>query len=228
MSNIRLLLVDDEEDFRIPIASILTNNGMEVKQAGSPSQMDKVLTQFTPHIIVLDVNLPEENGFEIARRLKQTADYSIVMLTAYGSVEDRVEGLSRGADYYLPKPVDTRELLAIIHNLYKRHHDADIPSAPWLLNKSAWTLTTPDHKTHELTKPELQILTALAKKQGEPVSRRELYSALGLASYAPETRSVDNQVSRLRRRFTTDNYTLPIKTVHSVGYVFSDPIMILD
>lgn len=227
MSKIRILLVDDEEDFRTPIGIILKSNGMEVVEADRPSQMDTILQQYAPDVILLDVNLPEESGFDIAKRLKLRGNYSIVMLTAYGCVEDRVEGLLQGADYYLPKPVDTRELIAVIKNLYQHHHPAENEPAQWQLNTTAWTLTTPDKTCHELNKAELAILTELAHSQGEAVSRTRLYAALGLPDYAPESRSLDIQVSRLRKRFTTNDFTIPIKTVHSIGYLFNAVISVI-
>jgi DNA-binding response OmpR family regulator len=224
MNTIRLLLVDDEEDFRIPLAALLTNHGMEVMQAGDPKQMDNVLHRFTPDVVLLDVDLPGENGFDIASRLKQQHNFSIIMLTAYSNVEDRIEGLNRGADYYLPKPVDTRELLVVIRNLYQRNQPSPSVEPRWILNTDKWTLTTPDQKTHELAKAELQVLSVLAQHKGEPVSRREFYVALGMPDYAPQSRSLDILISRLRRRFTSEDYRIPIKTVHSVGYVFNESI----
>jgi len=219
-----VLLVDDEEDFRAPIASILRNNGLEVTEAGTAAEMDNILEQHKPDVIVLDVNLPGESGFEITSRLKQSEDFRIVMLTAYGEVDDRIEGISRGADYYLSKPVDTRELLAVIRNLSQRSDDKTTAPAGWVLNTTDWSLITPDQHKHELTKSELQILTLLAQHQSNPVSRKALYSALGLQDYAPESRGLDIKISRLRHRFTNKDYSIPIKTIHSVGYLFNGEI----
>lgn len=227
MDHIRLLFVDDEEDFRTPITAILQREGMEVREAGSARQMDETLAHYAPDVIVLDLNLPDESGLDIASRLKREGNYTIVMLTAYGSVEDRIKGLTHGADYYLPKPVDSRELIAIVRNLAQREKGAATATAAWLLDPLKWTLTTPDQVCHELTKAELQILAALAEQQGKAVKRQQLYAALGFPDYAPESRGLDIQVSRLRRRFTTAAYKIPIKTVHSIGYLFNAPIEVI-
>lgn len=220
MRKLRLLLVEKEDSFR---ASIPASDAMEVTQTTSPARMDELLRQYTPDVVLLDINMAQDNGFEISRRLINYANCGIVLLCA--SVEERVEGLNHGVDYCLQKPVDGRELLAVVDNVYNRHHStANHPS--WELNTTSWLLTTPDKQNHELVKSELQILATLACNPGEPVSRRQLYSSLGLPDFAPASRSLDIQISRLRRRFTTKYYSIPIKTVHSVGYLFNDPISV--
>lgn len=226
MKNIKLIFIDDEEDFRTPIAAILRHNGYEVEEAGTPDEMADILSNYNPDIFLLDINLPQESGLDIARRLKQQSSASIIMLTAYGSVEDRIEGLTTGADYYLPKPVDTRELMAVIENLYLRYHQAGKITANWQLDTTSWSLTTPDNRQHPLNKAELVILSTLAQSKGDPVTRAQLYKALGVHTYTAETRSLDIQISRLRKRFSSDRYCIPIKTVHSVGYLFNDTISV--
>lgn len=256
MSDIRVLLVDDEGDFRIPIALILANQGMDVRQADSAEAMDYILQSFTPDVIVLDVNLPGENGFDAAGRLKQKGCGKIIMLTAYGALEDRLEGLSRGADYYLPKPVDSRELLLIINNMAAQQKPGKLPetkmgepkpdnhsnAAPatnarenqqtateqiWQLNLSEWQIVLPQKTIQSLNLSELKLLLKLASSPGTAISRKELYAALGFKDYAPETRSLDVMVSRLRRRCKAQGHEMPIKTVHSIGYTFNGAIQII-
>ena len=231
MRKIRLLLVDDEEDFRTPIASILSGSGMEVVEAGSAQQMDTLLQAGgeAPDVVLLDINLPDESGLQVVCRLKKQHDCSVVMLSAYGEVEQRIEGLKQGADYYLSKPVDVRELQAVIHNLYQRKQsipDSSIPCSCWALDVTKWELMTPDEELHLLSQSEFQLLSALAATPGNPVTRKKLYEALGVNEYAPNSRGLDIQVSRLRRRFTTATYTIPLKTVHSVGYAFTEPVQV--
>lgn len=225
MDALKLLFVDDEEDFRAPISDILRSQEINVSEVGSGKEMDAWLAGNTPDLILLDVNLPGESGFDIAQRLKQNSNVSIIMLTAYGSVENRIEGLTRGADYYLPKPVDIRELLAVINNLTAR--SAAEPTA-WTLNTTAWSLTTPDGVRHDLNKSELLILSELARTPGEPVSKSDLYTAIGMPDYSPDSRTLEVQISRLRKRFTTEDYSIPLKTLHSIGYLFNDDVHIVD
>ncbi len=270
MSDIRVLLVDDEDDFRTPIALILANQGMDVRQADSAEAMDYILQSFTPDVIVLDVNLPGENGFDAAGRLKQKGCGKIIMLTAYGALEDRLEGLSRGADYYLPKPVDSRELLLIINNMAAQQKPGKLPETKigetkigetkigetkigetkpdnhsnaastdarenqqtateqiWQLNLSEWQIVLPQKTIQSLNLSELKLLLKLASSPGTAISRKELYAALGFKDYAPETRSLDVMVSRLRRRCKAQGHEMPIKTVHSIGYTFNGAIQII-
>jgi DNA-binding response OmpR family regulator len=244
MNDIRVLLVDDEDDFRTPIAMILASKGMDVRQADSAEAMDYVLQSYQPDVIVLDVNLPGENGFEAARRLKQKISSKIIMLTAYGALEDRLEGLESGADYYLPKPIDSRELLLIIRNLTGgQQQGVQSPQQPtlqqkapvqlpegeqvWQLNLPEWQILLPQKTTQDLNLSELKLLLKLAKTPGTAISRKELYAALGFKQYAPETRSLDVMVSRLRRRCKADGQEMPIKTVHSIGYSFNGAIEII-
>ncbi len=228
MDALSLLFVDDEEDFRAPISDILRSQGINVCEASSSKEMDCWLASNTADLILLDVNLPGESGFDIAQRLKQNTNISIIMLTAYGSVENRIEGLTRGADYYLPKPVDIRELLAVIHNLAARSQVTDALASCWTLNTTTWSLTTPDAVRHELNKSELLILSELARTPGEPVSKSDLYTAIGMPDYSPDSRTLEVQISRLRKRFTTEEYSIPLKTLHSIGYLFNDDIQIVD
>lgn len=226
MNPLRILIVDDEADFRTPIKAVLEKQGMEVREAGTAAEMDTVLSRFDADILLLDVKLPDETGLEIAHRLKQTRAIDIVMLSALGEVEQRVEGLTSGADYYLPKPVDLQELLAVIRSRSQRRDNQNDKSASWQYDSTKWLLITPDGKSHTLSKSEWDILSTLISLAGKPVSRQQLYTALGTPDYPPESRMLDIRITRIRQRFTTDNYAIPIKTVRNVGYMFNDAIRV--
>lgn len=225
MNKIRLLLVDDEEDFRAPMTAMLHNSGMEVREAASSEEMDEILLEYLPDVVLLDVNLPDESGLLAVSRLKKQHGCSVVMLSAYGEVEQRIEGLNQGADYYLSKPIDIRELQAVIQNLVQRNRPEE-EADHWILDNTKWELVTPDGEVHALSQTEFQVLSALSQTPGNPVTRRKLYEALGITEYAPNSRGLDIQISRLRRRFTTADYTIPLKTVHSVGYAFTEPMQV--
>jgi len=120
MHEIRVLMVDDEEDFRNPVARYLTKGGMKVLGVGSTLEMDRIMDEFRPDIVLLDVSLPVECGFDAARRLTEQSLAGIIMLTARGTPNDRIEGLRQGADAYLTKPVNVQELELVIGDLYKR------------------------------------------------------------------------------------------------------------
>ena len=110
MAKPRVVIVDDDPDFRAPIKAVLINEGIVVQEAESASQLRQIMETFHPDMVLLDVNLPDDSGFNIARHLKQNTYVDVVMLSSMGEVEHRVSGLNSGADYYLPKPVDIREL----------------------------------------------------------------------------------------------------------------------
>lgn len=218
----RILIVDDEADFRIPIRAVLEKQGMEVREAGTAAEMDAELCCFEADILLLDVKLPDETGLEIAHRLKQSRTIDIIMLSALSEVEHRVEGLTSGADYYLPKPVELQELLAVIRSRSQRKEQ----STSWQFDSIRWLLITPDGQSYPLSKSERDILNTLISQMGKPVSRRQLYAALGMPDYPPESRMLDIRITRLRQRFTTDNYAIPIKTIRNIGYMFNDVITI--
>jgi len=226
MPKLRVLIVDDEEHFRAPIRAVLVSRGLEVMEAGTATQMDTLLSRFEIDILLLDVNLPGESGLQIANRLKQTRNIEIIMLSASGEVEHRVNGLISGADYYLPKPVDIRELLAVIQCCKRQTYDESAAPASWQFDAAKWLLITPDGVEHSLSKSELNIVNALISMAGKTVTREQLYAAMGIPDYLPESRSLDIHITRIRRRFTTDNYVIPIITVRNVGYLFNDTVKI--
>jgi len=226
----KILIVDDDADFRAPIKAILMNEGLQVEEAASAQEMEKILAGFDVDMVLLDVNLPDDSGLNIVSRLKQNRRIDVVMLSALGEVEHRVNGLTSGADYYLAKPVDIRELLAVINNRFQAltTHQPKQTHA-WQLDTVNWLLITPDGEMHPLNNSELTILSLLAKQSmhDKATSREALYSALGNPNYSPESRSLDLHISRMRQRFSSDDFQFPIKTIRNVGYQLTKPIAIL-
>ena len=226
MTPIRVLLVDDEPDFLTPVMRFLTKAGMQVVGVGSVEDMDAALEDFQPDIIVLDVNLPGENGFDAVHRLRQNTKAGLVMLTARTEIDDRVFGLTQGADAYFTKPVTLRELEAAIRNLWGRLHSlTPVPTEPWIFDAGKWTLTSPDGKPQSLSAAEYRLLSILADTPGQPVERDVLCQALGRATASLDDRGVDLLISRLRRKFAGADFSLPIKSVRGIGYVFPEPVI---
>lgn len=235
MSSIRIALVDDEPDFRQPVARYLRKRGMTVHEAASVEDLQPVLANIAPNIILLDVGLPGQSGLEAVKRLREESGAGVIMVTARGGLEERIEGLDRGADSYLCKPVSMRELEAVILSLWRRISDNDItrndaeapitpPAEAWLFDTHAWTLMSPDGERARLSAAEYGVLTLLTERPGEPVSRDRLFVALKKPQSGPEDRSLDVLVSRLRRKFDTSAFKLPIQSVRGVGYVFPGPV----
>lgn len=120
MPSIRIALVDDEPDFRQPVARYLRKRGMTVYETGSVEELRPVLSEAAPNIILLDVSLPGESGLDAVKSLRDESKAGVIMVTARGGLEERIEGLGRGADSYLCKPVSMRELEAVVLSLWRR------------------------------------------------------------------------------------------------------------
>lgn len=227
----KILVVDDDMRLRALLERYLVEQGYMVRSAANSEQMDRLLERENFHILVLDLMLPGEDGLSICRRLRQNENsIPIVMLTAKGDEVDRIIGLELGADDYMPKPFNPRELLARIKAvLRRRKHEA--PGAPSMeenkvtfgcyeLNLATREMRNGD-KVMPLTSGEFAVLKALVSHPREPLSRDKLMNLARGRDYSALERSIDVQVSRLRRMLE-DDPTNPryIQTVWGLGYVF--------
>tara|TARA_R110001599_G_scaffold315282_2_gene523963 strand:+ start:3552 stop:4304 length:753 start_codon:yes stop_codon:yes gene_type:complete len=235
MPSIRIALVDDEPDFRQPVARYLRKRGMAVHEVGSVEELQPILSEFAPNIILLDVGLPGESGVDAVKRLREESKAGVVMVTARGGLEERIEGLGRGADSYLCKPVSMRELEAVVLSLWRRignnataeaatEKSNDSMAEAWVFDAEGWVLISPDGERARLSAAEYGVLSLLTEIPGEPVSRDHLFVALKKPPSGPDDRSLDVLVSRLRRKFSTSAFKLPIQSVRGVGYVFPGPV----
>jgi len=241
----RIAVVEDEAPLRADLVEYLSACGHEVTGCGDGRELDTALDRQDIDIIILDVNLPGEGGFSIAGRLRSHSEVGIIMLTARGVNVDRVVGLEVGADVYLVKPVELRELEAQVRTLSRRirtpqviaealHADPAHSSATtasvagtteWIYDQLTWTLISPDGKAIKLTGNERVFVALLVARPGEPVSRDEIFRALGKRGWDPADRSVDSMVRRLRAKGEElFGRALPIESVHSVGYAFAAPV----
>ncbi|CAA7618450.1 Response regulator [Candidatus Terasakiella magnetica] len=231
---INVIVVEDDPDLCGSICRYLSLVGMKVERAGSGLELDAVLTHFTPDLLVLDINLPGEDGFSIAARLRTSSKMGIVMLTARGQLDDRVLGLTAGADAYLVKPVQFRELEAVIHSLTRRLRDTPRDEAPeprdeairsWSFDAGTWSLITPNGQQVPLTNAEYRVLQTLTAEPGASITREEIATALGKSVGGYDDRSIDAVMARLRRKVSTaTGENLPVRAVRSIGYVFAAPV----
>lgn len=222
---IRVLLVDDEEDFRIPAASFLRKHGMEVLGVGSVEELFTTQPEFGADIVVLDVNLPGQSGLDAVENIRRDFNVGIIMATACRGVDGRIRGLSLGADSYLEKPIDMRELEAVIRSLWSRIAPTDRAAAAtemWQFDAVAWTLAAPDGVSVRLSAAEYHVVCLLALDPGMPVSRDILFQTLGKIASGPEDRSLDVLLSRLRRKFAASNHDFPLKSARGIGYVLPE------
>jgi two-component system phosphate regulon response regulator OmpR len=228
----RILVVDDDQRLRDLLVRYLGGEGYEVKAVPDAAGMDKQLARERYDLVVLDLMLPGEDGLAICRRLRaQSVSPAIVMLTAKGDDVDRIVGLEMGADDYLPKPFNPRELLARINAVLRRRAPAGPPGAPaasgethafgdFLLNLSTRTLTRAG-KVVPLTTGEFSVLKVLAQHPRQPLSRDKLMELARGREYEVFDRSIDVQISRLRKIVEDDpSHPKHIQTVWGFGYVF--------
>jgi DNA-binding response OmpR family regulator len=209
-----ILLLEDELALREEVADFLSNRGHRVLQAGS-------LTEFVPlveqaRMFLLDLMLPDGTGLDAARLVReQSPQAGIIMLTARGQLQDRIEGLRCGADHYLVKPFGLLELGAIIDALLRR------VGSEWILDVSSGRLSDPEGRSMNLTPQELILVRCLCEAGAEPVSKRQLVKAMGHDWSSYDLRRLDTLVSRLRLRWRREvGRELPLKTLHREGYGF--------
>jgi two-component system phosphate regulon response regulator OmpR len=228
----KILVVDDDARIRDLLKRYLTQEGFDVLLAEDGKSLTRVMMRETPDLIVLDLMMPGEDGLSICRRLRAANDLTpVIMLTAKGEDVDRIVGLEVGADDYLGKPFNPRELLARIHAVLRRRPTPEVPGAPSTDNEvvrfgifsfdlGARTL----HKSGEevtLTTGEFAMLKAMVRHPRMPLSREKLAQLSRGREFEPFDRSLDVQVSRLRKLIEADPASpRMIQTVWGVGYVF--------
>jgi two-component system, OmpR family, phosphate regulon response regulator OmpR len=228
----RIAVVDDDARIRELLRRYLTQEGFEVLLAEDSKALNRVLTRETVDLIVLDLMLPGEDGLSICRRLRAANDTTpIIMLTAKVEDVDRIVGLEVGADDYLPKPFNPRELLARIHAVLRRRPSLEAPGAP---AKEAQTVIfgpfefdlalrrlSREGEQMSLTTGEYSMLKALVRHPRQPLSRDKLAQLARGRDFEPFDRSLDVQISRLRKMIEPDPaQPRYIQTVWGVGYVF--------
>lgn len=226
-----ILVVDDDARLRDLLTRYLGEQGFEVKAAADAQQMDKLRAREHYHLIVLDLMMPGEDGLSVCRRLRGQGDQTpIIMLTAKGDEVDRIVGLEMGADDYLPKPFNPRELLARIHAVLRRQGSKP-PGAPEgdaetirfgniAVDLAARTLKRGDELL-PLTTGEFAVLKVLLQHPRQPLSRDKLMELARGREYEVFDRSIDVQISRLRKIVEDDPaHPKHIQTVWGFGYVF--------
>lgn len=226
----RILLVEDDPEIASLLGATLADNGLRPTAVGSAAEMDRLLERQTFDLVVLDVMLPGEDGLSICRRLRADGPIPILMLTALGESVDRVVGLEIGADDYVAKPFQSRELIARIRALLRRASYASRPApavgglrfAGWELDPLTRQLKDPDGSLVTLTAAEFDLLLAFCRNPGRVMTREHLLGMTHAGSAGPVQRSVDVHISRIRQKIEPDvrNPTL-IKTVRLGGYVFT-------
>jgi two-component system OmpR family response regulator len=233
-SPIRILLVEDDAEISRMLAEVLLANGFVARSVTSARDMDSLLEQGDVDLVVLDVMLPGEDGFSICRRLRAASSVPIIMLTALGEAVDRIVGLEIGADDYVTKPFNSRELVARIRALLRRSRTAGgtagtcrrpLGFAGWRIDPVQRQLYSPEGVRVATTSSELDLLLAFCRNPGRVLSREQLLELTHGGIAGPVERSVDVHISRIRQKIEPDprDPTL-IKTVRLGGYIFTPTV----
>lgn len=227
-----LLIVDDDKEICTLLSQFMTQHGYRVSVAHDGRGMLQNLESARIDLVVLDVMLPGESGLNLCRRVRSNASVPIIMLTAVGSDTDRIVGLEMGADDYLAKPFNSRELLARIRAVLRRAGSAPADTlnganrtlefAGWRLDVTGRQLFSPAGALVALRAAEFDLLLALAERPQRVLNRDQLLDLARGRAASSFDRSVDVQISRLRRKLSIDpDGTEFIKTVRGGGYVFA-------
>ena len=221
----KVLMIDDDVQLTELVNEFLKAQKYEVIAKHTPEEGLNYLGENIVDLIILDIMLPNMDGFQVLRKIRETLSIPVIMLTARGEVTDRIVGLELGADDYLPKPFEPRELLARIQSILRRSHsDAAIVDyvefKDLSINKIRQEVLL-DGKTISLSTTEFEALLLFIEHSGETLDREFLVENLRGISWQSYDRSVDVLVSRLRGKLgETPNKTRFIKTIHGVGYKF--------
>lgn len=223
-----IALVEDDEDLRDEMCFQLCRAGFSVFGCEDGVSLDRHLREHGCALVVLDLGLAGEDGLSIATRLRlERPELGIVMLTARGRLQDRLSGLECGADAYLVKPVDIRELIAVIQTVVRRLvSPAPAPGRQeWLLRARSMEIVSPDGTVVSISGMEATLLREMATQGMDVVPRRQLIEALGHDYLLFDQRRLDTAVSRLRHKLDeVCPEKSPIRAVRGVGYVFAMPL----
>jgi len=232
----QILIVDDDPEIRSRLGKFLRDHGLAIHEASRASEVATVLQRRQIDLVVLDVMMPGDDGLTLCRRLRQDNSVPIILLTALSSDTDRIVGLELGADDYVTKPFNPRELLARIRALIRRAGMSAAsrtprPAAPayrfagWLLDVSRRCLTSPDGHLVVLTSGEFDLLAVFAENPQRALSREALLEYLHGRAIQQFDRSIDVHISRLRRKIEPDpSRPTLIKTIRNEGYFFTPGI----
>lgn len=220
MQKSHLLVIDDDTRLRRLLKRYLTENNFQISEAANAQETKELLTLFQFDLLVMDVMMPGQNGMDLTRELRNNGvDTPILMLTAMGDIDNRISGLEAGADDYLPKPFEPKELLLRINNILKRRQQIVVSSDVYF-GDCRYNTKTGHLFLNEtpvlLTSAEQDLLKILVARAGEILTREELTQLIG----TDNERAVDVQITRLRKKIETDiKKPLCIQTIRRQGYM---------
>ncbi|WP_455223021.1 response regulator [Kaarinaea lacus] len=234
---IHVLVVDDDPDVRELLNDYLSEHGYSVEQAEDGETARQQLEKQVPNVALLDVGLPGEDGLSIARYLREHYDIGIIIVSGAGETVDRIVGLEIGADDYISKPFDPRELRARLKNVARRYqrpvvtesansaeaqnNKSEIKFGPCSLNLVSYQLLDKDGQEIPITNMEFDLLKVFAERPNRPLTRDQLLNLTQNRDWDPYDRSIDIRITRLRKKIEPDpEKPQVIKTVRGIGYMF--------
>ncbi len=232
MQTPRILIVEDEIVTRNTLKSIFEAEGYSVLEANDGVEMHRILSEDNINLVIMDINLPGKNGLLLARELREQANIALMFLTGRDNEVDKILGLEIGADDYITKPFNPRELTIRARNLLSRtmnfgNASEEQPSAQrykfngWQLDVNSRSLISPDNKYYKLPRSEFRAMLCFCENPGKIQSRAELLKKMTGRVLKPHDRTVDVTIRRIRRHFES-SYDTPeiIATIHGEGYRF--------
>lgn len=231
-----ILVVDDESEITDVLRRYLSTQGYRVSTADGGEAMRRTMAASAVDLVLLDLGLPGEDGLTLMRSLREHSSVAVIVVTGRGEPVDRIVGLEVGADDYITKPFDLRELGARVRSVLRRTFERPATAQPearsdvarfagWTLHLSARRLESPAGKPVELTTGEFDLLATLVKVPGRVLSRDELLEATRNREAGPFDRTIDVQVGRLRRKIEADpQHPEIIKSVRGAGYLFTPKV----
>ncbi|MBF0417096.1 MAG: response regulator [Magnetococcales bacterium] len=224
-----LLIVEDEPVTREFLAACLEKEGYVVTRVECGAEMWRCLDAAAVDLVLMDINLPDEDGFSLTRSLRQRSDIGIILVSARNEDLDRIVGLELGADDYVVKPFNDRELLLRVKNLLRRtrrqRQEEEVANSRyrfhgWTLDTERRRLTSPAGDVVPLTNGEYQLLSVFVRRPGRVFTRDQLLEAVSSRDWMPNDRTIDVLVNRLRRKINESSVPRMLVTVHGVGYQF--------
>ena len=223
----KILIADDDTNIAELISLYLIKEGYETKKAHHGREALRMMQSFGPDLLILDIMMPEMDGYEVCREVRKMSSLPIIMLTAKGETFDKVLGLELGADDYMVKPFDTKELVARVKAVLRRtaapetKNEKRIMYAGLLINMSNYSVTFME-KEIEMPPKELELLYFLASHPNQVFTREQLLNQIWGYEYYGDTRTVDVHIKRIREKLDqgTEESKWSIKTVWGVGYKF--------
>jgi two-component system torCAD operon response regulator TorR len=228
-----ILVVEDEPITREQLVAYFEEEGFRVSSTGSGDEVVPMVLNNGVNLVLLDIKLPGKDGLTLTREIRTHSDLGVILVTSKQEQIDKILGLESGADDYVTKPFDPRELLSRARNLLRRVHAQQIQRrknhirrfASWQLDLNKRELTAPDGETATLSAGEYQLLLAFMERAGEPMNRDQLMNRIRNREWFPDDRYIDVLVGQLRKKLGERAATAKIiATIHGTGYLFTPEV----